>query len=113
VKRREFIAGLDGAAAWPVAARAQQPVKVWRVGYLSPASAITVSVALFDAFRLKLNDLGYVEGKNLGLYVRRADSRRNFHRDTPRSATAVIMPPTSLGSTRSTVRICGLGVKCR
>jgi len=43
------------------------------VGYLSPASAITVSVALFDAFRLKLNDLGYVEGRNLGLYVRRAN----------------------------------------
>jgi putative tryptophan/tyrosine transport system substrate-binding protein len=74
VKRRAFIAGLGGAAAWPVVARAQQQTdKVWRVGYLSPSSATNVSVAFFDAFRLKLNDLGYVEGRNLGLYVRRAD----------------------------------------
>jgi len=71
--RRTLIAGLGSAAAWPVAARAQQPVKVWRVGYLSPTSATTLSVAYFDAFRLKLNDLGYVEGRNLGLYVRRAN----------------------------------------
>src|SRR5262249_50980314 len=51
----------------------QQPDKVWRVGYLSPSSATNVSAVLFDAFRLKLNDLGYVEGRNLGLYVRRAN----------------------------------------
>ena len=67
MKRRAFIAALGGAAAWPLVARAQQqqPVKVWRVGYLTPASAADqVSVALFDAFRLRLQDLGYVEGKN-------------------------------------------------
>jgi putative ABC transport system substrate-binding protein len=74
MKRREFTAGLCGAAAWPLVAHAQQQTdKVWRVGYLSASSAIPTSVALLDDFRLKLKDLGYVEGRNLGLYVRRAN----------------------------------------
>ncbi len=73
MKRRAFIAGLGGAAAWPLVARGQSADKVWRVGYLSPSSATNFSVAVFDAFRLKLNDLGYVEGRNLGLYTRRAN----------------------------------------
>jgi putative tryptophan/tyrosine transport system substrate-binding protein len=74
VRRREFIAGLGGAAAWPVVVHAQQQTdKVWRVGYLTPSSATNFSAAVLDAFRLKLNDLGYVEGRNLALYVRRAN----------------------------------------
>jgi len=73
MKRREFIAALGGAAAWPVVTRAQQPVKVWRVGYLTPSSANNFTVPFLDDFRLKLNDLGYVEGRNLGLYIRRAN----------------------------------------
>jgi putative ABC transport system substrate-binding protein len=51
----------------------QQTDKVWRVGYLSSSSATNFSVAVVDAFRLKLNDLGYVEGRNLDLYMRRAN----------------------------------------
>ena len=73
MKRREFMAGLGGAAAWPVVARGQQPEKVWRVGYLSPVSATKSSVAFFDAFRSKLEELGYIEGKNFKLDVRRAE----------------------------------------
>ena len=73
MRRREFIAGLAGAAAWPLVARAQQPEKVWRVGYLSPVSATKSSVAYFNAFRSKLEELGYIEGKNLRLDVRRAE----------------------------------------
>jgi putative tryptophan/tyrosine transport system substrate-binding protein len=75
MRRREFINLIAGSAVtWPLTAHAQQQTgKVWRVGYLSPSSATNASVALFDAFRLKLNDLGYVEGRNLGLYVRRAN----------------------------------------
>jgi putative ABC transport system substrate-binding protein len=73
MRRREFIATLGGAVAWPVVARGQQPAKVWRVGYLSAASPNEAEVALFDAFKVKLQELGYVEGKNLRLDVRRAD----------------------------------------
>jgi putative ABC transport system substrate-binding protein len=73
VNRRTFIAALGGAAAWPLAARAQESAKVWRVGYLSPVSATKSSVAFFDAFRIKLEQLGYIEGKNLRLDVRRAE----------------------------------------
>ena len=73
MNRRAFIAALSGATAWPfVASAQQQPDKVWRVGYLSPSSA-NFPIALLDDFRLKLKDLGYVEGRNLGFYVRRAN----------------------------------------
>jgi putative ABC transport system substrate-binding protein len=74
MKRREFIAALGGAVAWPRVTHAQQQTdKVWRVGYLSPTSATTYTVGFLDAFKLKLNDLGYVEGRNLALYVRWAN----------------------------------------
>jgi putative tryptophan/tyrosine transport system substrate-binding protein len=72
MRRREFIGVLGGAAAWPVVTRAQQ-TKVWRVGYLSGGSATKLAVAMTDAFRVKLQDLGYVEGTNLTLDVRRGD----------------------------------------
>ena len=60
MRRREFIAGLGGAAAWPLVARAQQPAKVARIGFLdlAPASAWANEV---EALRAGLRDLGYVE----------------------------------------------------
>src|SRR6478736_3951324 len=74
MRRRTFIAGLASAVAWPRVTHAQQQTdKVWRVGYLSAASATNETIAFFDDFRLKLKDLGYVEGRNLGLYIRRAN----------------------------------------
>jgi putative ABC transport system substrate-binding protein len=74
VKRRAFIACLGGAAsAWPLAARAEQPSRIWRVGYLSPSPLTDFTRALLEAFRLRLQELGYVEGRNLILDMRRAD----------------------------------------
>jgi putative ABC transport system substrate-binding protein len=76
MKRRELITLLGGAAAaWPVAARAQQSSRVWRVGFLSPTPETDFTRALSGAFRLRLQELGYVEGQNLILDVRRADGK--------------------------------------
>ena len=63
MRRRAFIAAVGSAAAWPVVARGQhQPqAKSWRVGYLSVSSATDFTVGLFNAFKLKLQELGYIE----------------------------------------------------
>ena len=60
MRRREFIAGLGSAAAWPVVARAQQPAMPV-VGYLSARSSESDG-AMLAAFRRGLNEGGYVEG---------------------------------------------------
>ena len=60
VKRRQFITLLGGAAAWPLAARAQ-PGKVYRIGFLWDGP--TVFPDALEAFRQGLHDLGYVEGR--------------------------------------------------
>src|SRR5436190_398156 len=72
VKRREFITLLGGAAAaWPLAARAQQP-SVALVGLLSSAQLDDRQVR---AIRQGLRDAGYIEGRNLAIKYRSADSR--------------------------------------
>src|SRR5262245_18684699 len=64
MRRRNFIALLGGAAAWPLAARAQQ-AKVVRLGYLDPARPTdTIAVNLRRQFLLGMRDLGYIEGRH-------------------------------------------------
>jgi len=74
MRRREFITLFGGSAvAWPLTARAQQPAKVARIGYLGlgPASALSSRV---EALRAGLRDLGWIEGKNLVFEFRWADN---------------------------------------
>ena len=74
--RREFIAALGGAAAWPVVARGQQPKKVPRIGFLATGSLeLADSLVNINAFRQGLRELGYVEGENILVEYRTADSR--------------------------------------
>jgi putative tryptophan/tyrosine transport system substrate-binding protein len=60
MRRREFIAGLGGAAAWPLVARAQQGRKVYRLGILGVAPERN-----WDELLQGLQDLGYIDGQNL------------------------------------------------
>jgi hypothetical protein len=71
VRRREFITLAGGAAAaWPLAARAQQPGKVWRMGFIAHGHEEFYD-ALFDGLR----ELGYEEGRNLIVERRYAHGR--------------------------------------
>ena len=72
MKRREFIAVLGGAAAWPLAARAQQPDRVRRIGLLIGASEENdaESLARITAFRQGLEALGWTEGRNIWIDYR-------------------------------------------
>jgi putative ABC transport system substrate-binding protein len=67
--RRQFIALLGGAAAWPLAARAQQPGKVYRLGVLADITPA------FDGLFYGLRDHGYLEGQNLIIERRSSEGR--------------------------------------
>jgi ABC-type uncharacterized transport system substrate-binding protein len=73
MRRRDFIALLGGATAWPVAAIAQQPEKIPKIGYLSPRSATLRERD--ESFRQGLRELGYVEGKNIIIEYRFAEGK--------------------------------------
>src|SRR5262249_21111481 len=72
MKRRAFITLLGGAAAWPLAARAQQSSGGPLIGILSPLSASTATRNI-EGFRKGLRELGYVEGRNVTLALRFAE----------------------------------------
>jgi putative ABC transport system substrate-binding protein len=71
MRRRQFIAGLGGAAAWPLASRAQQP-SVPVIGYVSGWSQGDAT-AYVASFRRGLSDVGYVEGQNVTIEYRWAE----------------------------------------
>jgi putative tryptophan/tyrosine transport system substrate-binding protein len=75
MRRREFIAGLGGAAAWPLAARAQQrPLPV--IGLLSPSRPF--GILGMDAFLEGLKEGGYVDGRNAVIEDRWAEGRNDL-----------------------------------
>jgi putative tryptophan/tyrosine transport system substrate-binding protein len=65
IRRREFLTALGGAAAWPLAARAQQPVPV--VALFNSAPVDSSNPLSLLAFPKGLEELGFVEGRNVAI----------------------------------------------
>jgi putative ABC transport system substrate-binding protein len=74
IRRREFIAGLGGAAAWPLAARGQQPT-MRMIGYLGTQSADDDYKYVILPFLQGLKEAGYVEGQNVAIEYRWAENQ--------------------------------------
>jgi hypothetical protein len=75
VKRRQFITLLGGAAAaWPLAARAQQPGKLPTIGFLGPTTP-SADPLWTAAFAHRLRELGWIEGRTIAIESRWAENR--------------------------------------
>jgi putative ABC transport system substrate-binding protein len=92
LRRREFIAGLGGAASWPLAARAQQS-SVPLIGYLGITSPDTFTTRL-QAFRQGLSETGFFEGRNVAIEYRWAGGQ--FERSPSLAADLVSRRPSVL-----------------
>jgi putative tryptophan/tyrosine transport system substrate-binding protein len=75
MKRREFMTLIgSAAAAWPLAALAQQAGKVWRIGFLSAVSRES-SFRSYAALQQGMRELGYVEGKDFVIEWRSVEGK--------------------------------------
>src|SRR5829696_2207859 len=87
MKRRCFVTGLAGAVAWPLSARAQRAEGMRRIGVLMPYSESDREGHSFvEAFRNELQNLGWMEGRNISIEYRwatpsDAKSRQQFARE--------------------------------
>jgi putative tryptophan/tyrosine transport system substrate-binding protein len=112
MQRREFIAGLGSAAAWPVVVQAQQPAMPV-IGYLgSLAEELDAEYGVAAAFRRGLSEQGYLEGRNVEILYRygeyQNDRLSEFVADLVRRRVAVIFcasTPASLAAKKATPTI--------
>src|SRR5215469_16557292 len=74
IRRRTFITLLGGAAAWPLAAHAQQPGKLPTIGFLGPTT-LSSQAQHVAAFVQRLRELGWIEGRTIAIEVRWAEGR--------------------------------------
>ena len=70
MQRRDFVMALGLAAVWPLPVQAEQPKKVPRIGFI-----VTGASANLNAFLQELRELGYVDGQNIAVEVRAANSK--------------------------------------
>jgi len=93
MRRREFIAGLGSAAAWPIAARAQQGDRVRRIGVLMPGDENDPRTKpALSAFTQALADLGWTDDRKVRIDLRWASGDTNRSRAL---AQELVCNPTS------------------
>jgi putative ABC transport system substrate-binding protein len=116
IRRREFIAGLGGVAAWPLAAGAQQQRPIPTTGFLSPGNN---SPALSAALSKRLMEVGYVEGQSVKIEYRWTgeinERLREFAAELVRQQVAVILargggPALTAKLATSTIPIVFFGI---
>jgi ABC-type uncharacterized transport system substrate-binding protein len=98
MRRREFITLLGGAAAaaWPLAAQAQQPERMRRIGVLLNAASVDSNYqSWFEAFLQALQELGWIDGRNVRIDTRRATANeiRKHAAELAALAPDVILAP--------------------
>ena len=112
LKRRDFITLLGGAAAWPLAARAQQSAEIPRIGIIDDSP-------IWNAFRHGLRDLGYLEGQNIAFDYRYAGGLPDrlawvvvelVHRPVDLIATFGTPPTLAAKQATTTIPIVMMGV---
>jgi putative tryptophan/tyrosine transport system substrate-binding protein len=106
IRRREFILTLGGAAAWPLAERAQQPERTRRIGIILPAAADDAEFQTWvGAFLQALAQLGWVIGRNVRIDTRWATANaaniRRHAAETVSVVPAEISPASTSSSPRS------------
>lgn len=99
MKRREFITLVGGAAAsWPLAAYAQLPGQVLRIGFLWDSPSVFPEA--MEAFRRALRELGYVDGRGVVIEYRWAEGKperiRELADELVRLKVAIIIAPSSI-----------------
>ena len=107
MKRRAFLAVFAGAAAWPLVARAQQPGKIRRIGFIAHRNE-----KFYDLLFQRLRELGYTEGQNLIVERRYAEGRAERFQDFAAEmvrlkvdAVIVVTTPAALAVRNATTTI--------
>ena len=80
MKRREFITLLGGAAAWPLAARAQQPATLPTIGLLGATTPLVESQRV-ASFVQRLREVGWIDGRNVAIEYRWGEARAERYAD--------------------------------
>ena len=115
IKQREFIALLGGAAAWPLAARAQQGESVRRIGVLmNRAASDPQGQGRVAAFKRRMQQLGWSEGRNVQVDVRWGED--DFDLEQKNAAQLIALAPDIIfaSGTLSAWRRCGISTApCR